>query len=131
MKKLSIMLVFMLLLSLCLAGCTRVSVSSKKPGELVFSFPERDVDIHQILTQEETDALAAIVNGKSMSFENSSCGFYRDVCFIIDGTRFCPACDTCNGIRVYGIGMEITVSQEDIQFIHDLFEKYGGEFPCI
>ncbi len=131
MKKLSILLALLMVFSLCFSGCQRVSVSSNKPGKLIFSFPDRGIDIRQTLTQEETDALAAIVNGKSMSFENSSCGFYQDVCFIIDGTRFCPACDTCNGIRVFGIGMEITVSQEEIQFIHDLFEKYGGKFPCV
>ena len=52
----------------------------------------------------------------------------------VGGRIFAIARDTCNCIQdlsLYPNLRYFDVSKKDMEYIHTLFEKYGGHFPCV
>ena len=60
-----------------------------------------------------------------------SCGFDKNVSLKVGDRVFAIAPDTCNVIQDLSNLRFFSVSDEDMEYIHSLFEKYGGCFPCI
>lgn len=117
MKKLiTLLLVFALLF----CGCAK----SEKKATLILTCYEHNVV--QELTQEETEAVVEIFNSKRLSDIGGvpACGFGEDVAIKVGNTTYMIAKDDCsrikNGMFTYNI------SDEDIQYIHELFESYSG-----
>ena len=48
-----------------------------------------------------------------------------------DAQVFAIAFDTCNTVLHYASLRYFSVSQEDLAYLHALFEQYGGYFPCV
>jgi len=126
-RLLSFLVIFALLLSLC--GCGMVTVSGD--GEAVLRFVYGEENIFQVLTPEEAEQVAEIFDQKILLTDSPSCGFDEDISITIDGQVFAVARDNCGIIQHCDSGRYFPVSEEDISFIHDLFEQYGGDFPCI
>lgn len=127
---LSILTVLFLLISIC--GCSQTSVS--KDSDVTLTYIYGDKDIHVTLEDDEAEKVIEILDGNEydpISSGMPSCGFDRNVSLKVGGRTFAIACDTCNCIQDLGRLRYFTIPQEDIQYIHSLFEKYGGSFPCV
>ena len=127
---LSILTVLFLLISIC--GCSQTSVS--KDSDVTLTYIYGDKDIHVTLEDDEAEKVIEILDGNEYDPISSgipSCGFDGNVSLKVGGRTFAIACDTCNCIQDLGRLRYFTIPQEDIQYIHSLFEKYGGSFPCI
>lgn len=119
-------IVLMFSLSSCGLG-SRVHLDRDSEARLIFN----DIDVK--LTDEEADKVIEIFDEaeKKDIFTNGvpSCGFSDDVALVIGLQRFCIAGDTCGTVQI-GFSY-IDLDKEDIEYIHKLFEKYGGHFPWI
>ncbi|MDR0813968.1 MAG: hypothetical protein LBO63_08265 [Oscillospiraceae bacterium] len=86
---------------------------------------ELDVQI----TEEESRILKKIFNGKIPLLGNPSCGFSEDISVYFEKQVFCIARDKCPIIKYKG--KYFSVSEKSRAVIEGIFEKYGGEFPCV
>lgn len=112
-------------------GCAKTSVGANSEVTLTFIYGGKD--IHTALSDEEAEKVIAILDGNiydPVSAGVPSCGFDKDISFTVDGRVYAIACDTCNCIQDLGNEKFFTVSEEEIEYIHTLFEHYGGSFPC-
>lgn len=127
---LSILTILLLLVSIC--GCSQTSVSNGSDVTLTFIYGDKDIRV--TLEEDEAEKVIEILDGNEYDPISSgipSCGFDGNVSLKVGGRTFAIACDTCNCIQDLGCLRYFTIPQEDIQYIHSLFEKYGGSFPCI
>jgi hypothetical protein len=129
-RPLCIFLILSILLLLC--SCSQTQV---KAGEAVtLSFVLDGQNIHEQLTAEETARVITILTGNTYRPIFSgvpSCGFDQNISLTAGGRIYAIARDTCNTIQDLHNQRYFSVSQEDIAYIHSLFEKYGGYFPCV
>jgi len=86
-------------------------------------------DINETLSSEESELLRKIFNNKTLYSDNPSCGFTEEVSIRFDDLAFCIACDDCPVVK---LGEKvIKISIKDRKTIVQIFEKYGGKFPCV
>ena len=125
----SAVLVFAMLLSLC--GCGRTSLGKNAAVTLTFIY--LDEDIRVTLHEDEAKRVKDILDGKIYDPFGGipSCGFDKDISLKVGNRVFAIARDTCGCVQDLGNLRFFSLSQEDIDYIHALFEKYGGRFPCI
>ena len=131
MKKVfAVLMILVLLISIC--GCSKTSVSNN--ADVTLSFVYGDDNIHVTLEDDEAEKVIDILNGNDYNPIFSgvpSCGFDKNISLQVSGRTFAIACDTCNCIQDLGNLRYFDISQEDMEYIHSLFIKYGGYFPCI
>ena len=131
MKRLfAFLMVLVVLVSIC--GCSQTSVPNGSDVTLTYIYGGKDIRI--TLEDDEAKKVIAILDGNdydpiSMGFP--SCGFDRNVSLNVGGHTFAIACDTCNCIQDLGNLRYFDIPIEDMEYIHSLFEKYGGFFPCV
>ena len=121
---------FLLLFALC--GCRKTRVNKNADVTLTFIYGEENIEI--VLPEEEAEKVIAILDGKAYDPIGEgipSCGFHKNISLKVGNRVFAIACDACNCIRDLGNLRYFTVDEEDMDYIHVLFEKYGGYFPCI
>lgn len=131
MKQFFAVLMFLvLLISIC--GCSKTSVSNNT--DVTLSFVYGDDNIRVTLEDDEAEKVIDILNGNDYNPISSgvpSCGFDKNISLQVSGRTFAIACDTCNYIQDLGNLRYFDIPQEDMDYIHSLFEKYGGYFPCV
>ena len=124
--------IFMIFVPLTFCGCSKTNVN--EGAEVTLNFICGDKDICVTLEESEAEKVIDILDGNeydSALLGVPSCGFDKNVSLEVGGRIFAIACDTCNSIQDLGNLRYFTVSSEDMEYIHSLFEKYGGFFPCI
>lgn len=130
MKKVicSLMLIFVVF---ALCGCSQTSLDKNAPVTLTFIYGEENITVQ--LPDEEAAKVIEILDGNSYdsSFGAPSCGFDKNISIKVADQVFAIARDTCKYVQDLDNLKYFNVSQEDIEYIHSLFEKYGGYFPCI
>lgn len=131
MKRLfSIVIIAVVLLSIC--GCSQTHVNRNADVSLTFIYGDKDINV--TLEDDEAEKVADILNGNNYDSVFSavpSCGFNKNISLKVGGRVFAIACDTCNIIQDLGNSRYFDIPQENIEYIHSLFEKYGGYFPCV
>lgn len=131
MKRLiAVLLILVVMLSIC--GCSKTSVS--KDADVTLTFIYRDENILVTLEDDEAQKVIDILNGNNYGPIFSgvpSCGFNKNISLKVGDRVFAIARDTCNSIQDLGNLRFFDIPQEDMYYIHSLFEKYGGYFPCI
>ena len=130
MRKALLIILASALLLIC--GCSKTSVNPNDDATLTFIYGEKDICIS--LTAEETEKVIEILNEKSYSslFSGTpSCGFDKNISLQIGERSFAIARDTCNVVQDLGNLRYFDIPKDDMEYIHSLFEKYGGKFPCI
>ena len=116
MKKLFALL---LLLSLLLCGCAQ-----EQQATLVLTC--YDNNIVQELTTEEAQEVSKIFNSLWLGDPGvPACGFGDDVAIKVGNSTYRIAKDQCSRVQK-GI-FTYTISDEDMDYIHSLFEKYSGK----
>lgn len=132
MRKL-LCLVLVLLCVFSAAGCSKVSVSENASAKVVYDY--NGISFSEVLTEQETAAVAQILNGKrTVSYWGStpSCGFDSDIAIVIGGTRYALACDKCTTLKVCGtLATYIEISQSERDVLEKIFTSRGGKFPCV
>ena len=131
MKRLFVVLmILVVLVSIC--GCSKTSVNKNSEVTLTFIYGEENIRV--TLEDDEARKVVNILNGNNYDPISSgvpSCGFDKNISLKVGGRTFAIACDTCNSIQDLGNLRYFDIPQEDMDYIHSLFEKYGGYFPCI
>ena len=131
MKRLfAVLMVLVVLVSIC--GCTKTSVNKNADVTLSFVYGEDNISV--TLEDDEAGKVVNILNGNNYDPISSgvpSCGFDKNISLKVGGRTFAIACDTCNSIQDLGNLRYFDIQQEDMDYIHSLFEKYGGYFPCV
>lgn len=129
-KHLCLLLIFSVLLTLC--GCSKTSIPSDAPVTLTFIYSDKNISV--TLADDEAATVIDILNGNRYdpSFAGyPSCGFTQNVSLTVGDRVFAIACDTCNCIEDLSKLRFFDIPKEDMDYIHSLFEKYGGYFPCV
>ena len=130
-RLLAILLVLALMLPLC--GCTQTNIYGNP--KVTLRFVHEETDIQAVLTDDEATKVIEILDGKRYDpFDPllvPACGYDPDISLRVGGRVFGIACDTCNGVQDFGNLRYFDIPEEDMAYIHSLFEKYGGYFPCI
>jgi len=118
---------------------TKVKVSNIDDATITFVYC--DTHINEKLTSEDAEILKNIVNGKRLSFGGGySCGFSTNISFRFANMIFSVANDTCGTIKIEkhhknpkreAAEIYLLISEEEKQKIHEVFNKYGGYFPCV
>ena len=131
MKRL--LVIFLILtLSVSLFGCDRTRLTAGSEVTLIFINSEKDIRV--TLPEEEAEKVIDILNGNDYNPFSSgvpSCGFDKNISLQVSGRTFAIACDTCNTVQDLGNLRYFNIPNEDMEYIHSLFEKYGGYFPCV
>jgi hypothetical protein len=125
-------LFIILVLAVTICGCSQTSVDQGSEVMLTFNFLEENICL--TLTADEAEKIVDILDGKKYNSFTSgipSCGFDKDISLTADGRTYAIARDTCNCIQDWGNLRFFDIPKEDMAYIHSLFEKYGGYFPCI
>lgn len=86
-------------------------------------------NINTLLSDKEGNLLKDIFNNKRLYSDNPSCGFTEDVSICFEDMVFCVACDGCPIVKLGNKYFKISTS--DRKTIDQIFEKYGGAFPCV
>lgn len=112
---------------LVLSGCRETKIKENAAVTLHF------IDIFQELTAEESAKVIEILDGNPYEPLSGipACGFSKEVSFEIGGRFYAVAMDTCNNMQDLGTLRFFPVTEDEIDYIHALFEKYGGYFPCV
>lgn len=127
---LAILIILSVVLAVC--GCSKTSVSEDADVTLTFIYGDKDISV--TLEDSEAEKVIDILNGNNydpISFGVPSCGFDKNISLKVAGRTFAIACDTCNCIQDLGNLKYFCIPKEDMEYIHSLFEKYGGYFPCV
>ena len=131
MKRLFVVLMILVVLVL-ICGCSKTSVNKNSDVTLTFIYGEENISV--TLEDDEAGKLVDILNGNNYDPISSgvpSCGFDKNISLKVGGRTFAIACDSCNSIQDLGNLRYFDIPQEDMDYIHSLFEKYGGYFPCV
>lgn len=126
-------IIILLVLALLLGGflmfnifATKTNISAEN-ASLVFVYNGKEINSQ--LSNEESILLKNIFNNKRLYSDNPSCGFTENVSICFDDLVFCIACDDCAIIRLENKYFKI--SKSDRETVNQIFEKYGGAFPCV
>ena len=122
----SFLLVVLMIFSF--SSCSKVEVAE---GEMVAVFQYGDADITKPLSDEDSEIVRKIFNGKSLFSDSPSCGFSEDVALIIDGNTYCIACDYCGIIYNVEEDKYFNLSDEENETLRNMLCEYGFTFPCI
>ena len=130
-RYIAIFVALALVLVLVLFGCTRTRVNTSADVTLTFIYQEKNICV--TLEEDEAKKVAVILNGNRYDpfYLIPSCGFDENISLKVGGRTFAIACDTCNYVQDLGNLRFFDISKKDMEYIHSLFEKYGGRFPCV
>lgn len=131
MKRLFAILI-LLVVSVSIFSCAKTSVP--KDSNVTLTFICREENIRVTLEDIEAKKVISILDRQhydSNIFLIPSCGFDKNISLKVGNRVFAIACDTCNCIQDLGNLRYFEIPEEDMEYIHSLFEKYGGYFPCI
>ena len=132
MKKYTLFFVSAALI-LLLGGLVTLNIFTPKTNistvnaSLTYIYEERRVNTP--LLPEESLLLKNIFNNKKLYSDTPSCGFTENVSVRFNDLVFCIACDDCPIIKLGNKYFKISTS--DRKTIEQIFEKYGGLFPCV
>ena len=123
-------LLLCLLVTLTACGMTKVDENA----DVTLTFISYDKNISVILSPEESAKVAEILSGNRYRplLEGAvSCGFDRNISLKVGNRTYAIACDTCNYVQDLGNLRFFSIPEQDMEYIHELFESKGGYFPCI
>ena len=129
MKKAVCILLAILLLMGC-AGCAAV-ISYASGTAVRICYDRENVSFDLELSQEEANIVLSVINGKQrdldMTVTGAGCGFGRKQSFIIDGSAYCLAQDSCDAIWEEGTNNYYVLSVQEMNQLREIFKAYGAE----
>ena len=131
MKKFIVIFGSLLLVTLMIfsfASCSKVELAE---GEIVAVFRYGDMDITQVLSDEDSETVRTIFEGKSMFSDSPSCGFSENVALVVAGDTYCIACDDCGIVYNVKGNKYFNLSDNENKALRELLGEYGFSFSCI
>ncbi len=126
----AILLIVCVMFSVC--ACSKTNIDCNADVTLTYIYLDKNISVP--LEKDEAEKVIDILDGNTYDAIFAgvpSCGFDKNVSLEVGGRVFAIARDTCNCIQDLGNLRFFDVSHEEIAYIHSLFEKYGGHFPCV
>ena len=129
MKKASCILLAVLLLT----GCTGCAAAISHPSETAvwICYDRENISFDLELSQEEANTVLSVLNGKrrdlDMAVTGAGCGFGREQSFLIDGSVYCLAQDSCGVIWEEGTDNYYLVSNQEIEQLKEIFRTHGAK----
>ena len=126
--------VILMILTLMFSMCACYQTSISKNADVTLTFIRGDANISVLLEDGAAKKVIDILDQNKYTPILSgvpSCGFDKNVSLKVGNRVFAIACDTCNCIQDLGNLRYFDIPQADMDYIHSLFEEYGGYFPCI
>ena len=131
MKKFIEIFVFLLLIVSMIftfASCSKVELAK---GEIVAVFRYGDMDIMHMLSDEDSETVRTVFEGKTMFSDSPSCGFSENVALVVAGNTYCIACDDCGIVYHVKEDKYFNLSDKENKALRELLGEYGFSFPCI
>jgi hypothetical protein len=122
----SLLLVVLMVFSF--SSCSKVEVAE---GEIIAVFQYGDAEISKPLSDEDSEIVRKIFDGKRLFSDSPSCGFDENVALIIDGNTYCIACDTCGVIYNVEKDKYFNLNDKENETLRNLLCEYGFTFPCV
>jgi hypothetical protein len=110
------------------SSCSKVEVAE---GEIIAVFQYGDAEISKPLSDEDSEIVRKIFDGKRLFSDSPSCGFDENVALIIDGNTYCIACDTCGVIYNVEKDKYFNLNDKENETLRNLLCEYGFTFPCV
>ncbi len=120
----------LMMLTLCACGTS----NKNKVSEVTLVFNANGENVSETLTDEEAAKLIEIFDGNSLQNlyrGTPSCSFDENVAIKIADRTYAIALDTCGIVKELSSNKHFSITDEDIAYIHSVFVKYGGYFPCV
>ena len=127
-----ISVILLLLLPFLLTACDRTQLQADNSVELTFIYCDSNIQVS--LTPEESAKVVDILGGNTYDpiwAGIPSCGFDENISLKVGNRTFAIACDTCAHVQDCNNLKYFAISKSDMEYIHKLFESYGGSFPCV
>ena len=94
-------------------------------------YDRENVSFDVQLSHEEASIVLSILNGKQrdldMSVTGAACGFGKEQSFIIDGSIYCLAQDSCSVIWEEETDNYYVVSENEMNQLKEIFKAHGAE----
>ena len=114
---------------------TNIKVSVDQSAIVKVNFNYEDIQIEKMLSDNDSRTIIELLNDKQLHSKKYmgelSCGFTKDIAFIVGNEYFDIACDGCGYIFYESNEKYIELDENEIQLLHSIIEKYGGFFPCV
>ena len=127
MKKILSLCSLMICAVILLSSCSKVEISGDT-ATLYYIYGDKS--IQQVLTDDETDIIIGIFDGKELYSDTPSCSFNESVSILIGGTFYQIATDDCGIIKESKSSKYFDISTKERLAIEMIFASYGGTFPC-
>ena len=129
MKKAVCILLSVLLLMGCI-GCAAV-ISHPSGTAVRICYDRENVSFDLELSQEEANVVLSVLNGKrsdlDMTVTGAGCGFGREQSFVIDGSTYCLAQDSCDVIWEEGTDNYYVLSSQEMKQLREIFNAHGAK----
>ena len=102
----------------------RSNVNSNNQVNLILIYDEQDIQV--VLPDEEANEVKDILDGNLYDLfpGTPACGFMKCYGFKIGDNYFAMPLDSCNTISDSKTQRYFDVSQEEMDYLHSLFQKY-------
>ena len=100
----------------------------------MLSFDNMGENIQVTLTVDEAARVIDILDGNTYAPAFTgvpACGFSEDISLTVGGRIYAIARDTCSTVKDCGKDKYFSTRDDEMTYIHTLFDKYGGYFPCV
>ncbi|MGN1027315.1 MAG: hypothetical protein ACI4P4_13035 [Faecousia sp.] len=121
---LSIAFVFVMLMLVIYGIIPKNNINSNDEVKLIHIYDEQDIQV--VLPDDEASKIRDIMDGKIYYLfpGTPACGFLKCYGFSIGDTFYAVAIDSCGTIMNCSSDQYFGVSEEELNYIHSLFEKY-------
>ena len=119
---LSFTLVFIVMILFIYCIIPKRNVDRRDSVELILIYDEQNIQI--TLPDDEAHQIRRIMDGNLYDSGTPACGFTENCSLKIGGTFYAVATDSCNTIMDCTAERYFTVTQEEMDYIHSLFQKY-------
>ena len=96
-------------------------------------YDRENISVDLELSQKEANVVLPVLNGKRRDLDKTvtgaGCGFGRELSFIIDGSTYCLAQDTCDVIWEEGTDNYYVLSTQEMNQLREIFNTQGGRLP--
>lgn len=104
-----------------------INIVNSNEAKIVYIYGDKN--ILEKLNEDDLLTIENIINGKQLYQDEPSCGFDENISLHFNNNIFSVACDGCPIIKYNN--KYFSVSDSQIEQIHNIMEKYGAEFPCV
>ncbi len=104
-----------------------VNISDGTTAFLTYIYDNKNINTE--LTDEESNTIRQMFNGKELYNDSPSCGFSENISIRFGNYTYCIANDRCGVIKV---GFQyFNISDNERDELEKILKSYGADFPCV